>query len=111
MMYQITTPNACFGIIVEEGVITEAAPIAGKVVGLAWDAVKGRYGAGVGAVKEQRSVWVRDKSTGAVVGYLTPDRVLVRIANAGDIYARYLRVLRQAMEADRAAGEAARDGG
>lgn len=45
--------------------------------------------------EQPKSVWVRDKRTGGIVGYLTPDRKLIRIANAGDLYARYLRVLRE----------------
>lgn len=50
--------------------------------------------------KTPRSVWVRDKRTGGIVGYMTPDRKLIRIANAGALYARYLRMLRAAREGD-----------
>lgn len=48
----------------------------------------------------QASRWVRDKRTGAIVGYVTPDRQIVRIANAGDLYARYLRILRESKSND-----------
>lgn len=49
--------------------------------------------------EQLKSVWVRDKRTDGIVGYCTPDGRIVRIANAGDIYARYLRVLREQTDA------------
>ncbi len=44
-------------------------------------------------VTERRSVWVRDRRTKAIVGYLA-DGVLVRIANAGELYARAMKQVR-----------------
>ncbi len=95
--YQITTANACFGIEVEDGVVTEAAPIAGKVIGMPWSALQARYaarGASVAAVTEGRALWVRDRRTKAIVGYLA-DGVLVRLANAGELYARAMKQVRE----------------
>lgn len=48
--------------------------------------------------EQPKSVWVKDRRTDAVVGYMTPDGQLVRIANAGDLYARYLRIIREGKE-------------
>lgn len=42
-LYRVTTGAACFGIVVEAGIVTRAAPIAGKIAGEAWVAVQGRY--------------------------------------------------------------------
>ncbi len=33
MLYQITLSYACFGIVVEDGIVVEAAPIGGWMVG------------------------------------------------------------------------------
>ncbi len=42
-LYRITTDNACFGVIVQDGVVTQAAPIAKLAGGEAWADVAGRY--------------------------------------------------------------------
>jgi hypothetical protein len=47
------------------------------------------------AREEGLSLWVQDKRTGGIVGYLLPTGELVRLANAGCLYARYLRALRE----------------
>lgn len=51
------------------------------------------------ARKAGRSVWVRDSRTGGIVGYLTADGELVRLANAGVLYQRALALLRTAAAA------------
>lgn len=43
MLYQVTTPSACFGVVVTAGRVTEAAPIGRKLIGRAWAEVRAQY--------------------------------------------------------------------
>ncbi len=52
ILYQITTPTACFGVEVQAGVVTAAAPIAGRVLRGSWSELSARYAALGATVKE-----------------------------------------------------------
>lgn len=43
ILYQITTPFACYGIVVLNGLVVEAAPIAYWAVGKTWEYVSNYY--------------------------------------------------------------------
>ena len=42
-LYRITQGNACFGVEVEAGVVTRAAPIVGAILGRFWADVRGQF--------------------------------------------------------------------
>lgn len=42
------------------------------------------------ARKAGLSLWVRDSKNGGIVGYITPDGELIRVANAAILYQRAL---------------------
>lgn len=83
-LYRVTTSNACFGIVVEGGIVVRAAPIATRAAGLSapivgqpWADVRGRYRGTAEEVETRKDEAQLEKEVAALLEAGDTDRAWI----------------------------------